>query len=185
MATFRAKDFDWILSLDAPTIQTVRADTCGVDDCRHRPHKDKCEGVDLADEDGRAFDRMAGDPVLFFQVLWILCREQAEQRNISMTHFAQAVAGDAGEEAATTLHKARLDFFPSRKRKLIQAVADKNAKVRELGTAKALQRIESPELEAKLVAAMEANIDAEIDRVLTRLNSANATPDSAESTPVG
>src|SRR5690606_12027597 len=96
MPSFQTKDREWILAIDAPLIEEVRAKTCGVDGCKHRPKKDaECEAVDLVSVDGQAMDTLGDDPVLLVQVLWTLCREQADRAGISPADFGKSLVGQS------------------------------------------------------------------------------------------
>lgn len=151
MATFKDKHGkDWVISLDAPLIMAVRRE---------------CD-LDLASTDGSAYERMADDPILLVNVLWVLCREQAGDMTDVM--FGKLLVGDAIEKATEAMLEAICDFFPLRKRQLLQAVVAKNAKIREIGMEKALARINDPQL----LATLEARMDAEINSMLTRLTNA-------------
>lgn len=156
---------EWILKLDAPKIRAVRQEL----------------SVDLAGIDGKAFHQLADDEVLLVDALWILCREQAN--GTTSDQFGAALVGDPIEAATDALLAAILDFFPNRKRTLLKTLASKNAKVRELAMQQALEEINDPELEAKILAAQKASIQEGIAKALMRLNSAIASPVSVESVP--
>jgi hypothetical protein len=159
----------WSISLDAPTIRKVR---------------NELDGLDLADGDGAALDRMAADPCLLVDCLWLLCQEQAEKAGVQPEQFARGLIGDAIDSATAAMLESIADFFPTQRRTLLRAIRDKNAKLRELGVMKAMQRINDPDLEARILADMEAEMDATIERSLTRLKSVTNSPDSSASTPV-
>lgn len=168
MARFLDKDDNpWKIELDAYAIRDVRKEC----------------GIDLADGDGAGLNKMADDPVLLVDVLWVLCREQAEKQGIKAEQFGKALIGDAIDRAVAAMLESIADFFPRQKRDLIQTVQAKNAKMRELGMAKALEKINDPALESRVLADMEAELDAQIERSLTRLTSAKNSPDSSASIP--
>src|SRR5581483_6733624 len=70
-------------------------------------------------------NRLFGDPISLVNVLYVLCAEQCQAKTISEADFAEALFGDAIEQAANALLEEVRDFFPSSRRKLIQATIDK------------------------------------------------------------
>ena len=75
MAKFTDKrNRDWIINVDAASIANVR----------------EALGVNLVDR--ASFKRMADDPCLLCNVLFVLCEEQAKQRGISDVQFGHLLA---------------------------------------------------------------------------------------------
>ena len=173
----------WTLALDAPAIRKVRK-ACSYT-YENAAGQSITRSVNLSDGTGEAYGRMADDPVLLIDVLWLLCEEQAEKANVSDVQFGQALVGDAIERATEAVLDAIKDFFPHAKRALMTAVAAKDRKIRELGLEKALAKINDPVLEARALAAMEARMDAELEESLRKISigssSATSSPDSAAS----
>ncbi|MEX0654868.1 MAG: hypothetical protein WD151_12160 [Phycisphaeraceae bacterium] len=121
---------------------------------------------------GRLLERLAGDPVVLCDVLYALCRPEAESKQVTDEDFGRAMAGDAIEQATAALLEALADFFPSRKRQLLKQAGAKLS-----------------ELEAKVLDHAEAQlssgaIDAELDRMLKASgDSPGSAPGSSDSTP--
>ena len=57
--------------------------------------------------------RLATDPVLLVDVLYVLCLDQAEKAGVTDEQFGRAMAGDAIEEATEALLEAIVDFTPN------------------------------------------------------------------------
>lgn len=57
--------------------------------------------------------RLSTDPELLVNVLYVVCRQQADERGLSDEQFGRSMAGDAIWEASTALLEAVADFFPS------------------------------------------------------------------------
>lgn len=163
-----ANNREWRLSLDALLIRAVRS---------------QCDGLDLADLDGKQFAALADDPCVLVDCLWVLCSKQAGDSGLTQEQFAGALAGDAIELATTALVEAIVDFFPQQKRQLVRVRAEKHNKARQFAMAQTLDKLNDPTLEAAMLGAMERRADEEMQSLLTRLNSATNTPASAESTP--
>ena len=90
--------------------------------------------VDLLDLDGGAAEepgkgllfRLIADPVLLVDVVYVVCREQAETLGITDEKFGRAMAGDAIDGATKAFLEELADFTPSprdraRARKVIEA----------------------------------------------------------------
>lgn len=168
MSSFQTKDREWILSIDAPLIEEVRAGTCEIEHCRHRPKRDiECEAVDLASADGKAMDVLGEDPVLLVRVLWILCRKQADQAGIAPAQFGESLAGESLFDATDALAEAIADFSHGPKKALVKALWAKSTKLTDLGLKKALAKVESPELEKQIEAAMDKRMEEALRQALS------------------
>ncbi len=166
MASFKDKNGkEWHLALDAPMIRTIRKE---------------CEGIDLGDPQGKAYDRMVADPVLLVDVLWVLCREQASAAGVTDVQFGRALIGDTIEAATDAMLEVIADFFPPQSRALLQAMAAKSAKVRAMGMERALAKINDPALEENLLKLLDERMDAEVSGALTRLSAATSSPAPSE-----
>ena len=100
MRTFKVEGREWILRIDAPSIVAVR----------NEHDVNLGQGVEC-------FDKLTADPVKAQQVLWTLCRKQAETAGVSSEAFFEMLSdGDVGEFAGRQLFEAIIDFFPSSQR---------------------------------------------------------------------
>jgi hypothetical protein len=156
---------DWQIKIDAPTIREVRT---------------VCE-INMGAMDGEFFNKLDADPVLLLDVLWVLCRGQAN--GTTDRQFAEAIFGDPLGHATKALTDAWLDFFPERKRSLLRSLADKQAAVTAKATALAMAKLNDPALEQKLLTAAEKEMDRKIQAALTSLNGATNSPESLEPGP--
>ena len=55
--------------------------------------------------------RLASDPILLVDTLYVVCREQAEERKVSDEDFGRGMGGDVLDEAATAFIEEYIDFF--------------------------------------------------------------------------
>lgn len=166
MPTFRdVNGQEWLLRLDVGKIRDVR----------------ELHHVNLATLDGTAYDRLEADPELLVNVLWSLCKSQAAEKNISEQQFGEALVGDAIDQATAAMLEAIAGFFPKSKREMVQTLAQRTQAIREVGLQKALAKINDPELEAQLQAAMDRKLEADIQQILTQFDSATALPGSSVS----
>lgn len=105
--------------------------------------------------DGRLIERLAGDPVLLCDVLYALVKPEADAKGITDEDFGRAMAGDAVEHATTALLEELVDFFPQGKRRLLQKALGKLKSWEAKALEVAEKRLESPELDEKLEAALK------------------------------
>ena len=107
----------WTLSVTVGTIKRVRA-LCGVDLANIiTMESGKTPNVGL-------LERLASDPVLLVDVLFAVCKPEADAKGITDEEFGRAMAGDAIELAATALLDEIIDFFPEAKRKVFRKILD-------------------------------------------------------------
>lgn len=160
MATFKTGDNrDWVVRLDAMKIRDVR----------------EAYDIDLGSLDfSKVAERLGADPVLLAEVIWGLCREQAEKSDITQRQFFEGLVGDAIDDAARALLQARADFSPARTRSLIQRQIETSDRIREKMATAAMAKLESSE--ERLEAAMMARLQAEMEEALTRFESASSSP---------
>jgi hypothetical protein len=173
MATFRdKKNREWTLELDGPTVQEVRAETCGNVNCKHRPLSQQgCDGIDLADLTGKTFERLDQDMCLLVDVLWLLCRDQATAKGISDSDFGRSLGGDSISEAAKALVRACCDFLPPTKRQYLERTDAKRVRMAELALQRGIQKIEDPETEARLLKNLDDKLEQRLQDQLTPSNS--------------
>lgn len=73
---------------------------------------------------------MHDDPIFLVDVLYRLCKSQADSQNVSDEDFGRAMFGDAILHAQTAFIEERSDFFPSaRQRAAIKKVIGKTTQV--------------------------------------------------------
>ncbi len=91
-------------------------------------------GVDLyslVDDGFQPLARLMADPVQLADVLFCLCKEEADAKQISDEDFGRALAGDAITLAADAFVEELIDFFPdARARAGLRKVIEAGKKVR-------------------------------------------------------
>lgn len=146
---------EWVVDVDVNALRRVR----------------KRLDVNLMDAiGGETLERLAEDPVLLVDVLYVLCQQQAERDGVSDEAFGAGLRGDALDAAARAFLEALADFCPSRKARLLRRLVTKGGEVEERILARAEEMLAS----------------GEIDRVLSDSLSprpSTASPDSSASTP--
>ena len=123
--------------------------------------------------DGKLIERLVSDPILLCDVIYALCKPQADQQSVSDEEFGRAMAGDAIDAATTAVLEELVGFFPQAKRRVLT---------------KALRKLR--ELEGRAIEHAEAELDgaaleAQMDRLLRSPgNSSGSAPEPSASTPV-
>ena len=159
MKTFKDNaDRTWTVTVNVDAIKRVRS----------------LLDVDLMEAvEGKLIERLIGDPVLLCDVIYCVCKEDADARNVSDEEFGRAMAGDAIELATTALLEELVDFFPQGKRQLLKKALAKLETLQETMLEVITERLESPELDRQLEAELRKLGDSSGD-----------SPASSESTPV-
>jgi hypothetical protein len=147
----------WVLTVNVDAIKRVRQLT----------------DVDLLTVvGGDLLERLAEDPVLLCDVLFALCKPEADAKQVSDEDFGRSMSGDAIETATTALLEAIADFFPSRKAALLRSASQKLEHFRGKVLDHAEAKLTSGELEAQI----EAMLNAQDDSLTSAPASSDATP---------
>ena len=96
----------------------------------------------LVDEDITKLFALVADPIECVNVLWVICKSQAEARGIDQKQFARGFAGESFELAGRCLIRAVFNFFqPSRRDPLIRLV-EKTEQAMDQAMAQAAKKID-------------------------------------------
>jgi hypothetical protein len=112
-------------------------------------------GIDLyalVDDGFKSLSKLVSDPVILADVLYCLCKEQADKQSISDEDFGRALAGDAITQAADAFVEELIDFFPdARARASLRKAIEAGKTVRDKVLSHAEKILDSidPETEAK------------------------------------
>jgi hypothetical protein len=66
----------------------------------------------LVNDGLQGLGRLLGDPVALVDVLYVLCKDEADKRGVTDEDFGRAMAGDAIEHATKAFLEELTDFFP-------------------------------------------------------------------------
>jgi len=112
-------------------------------------------GIDLyalVDDGFKSLSKLVSDPVSLVDVLYCLCKDQADKQSISDEDFGRALAGDAITQAADAFVEELIDFFPdARARASLRKAIEAGKTVRDKVLSHAEKILDSidPETEAK------------------------------------
>lgn len=105
--------------------------------------------------EGKLLDRLISDPVLLCDVIYAVCKPEADTKTVSDVDFGRSMAGDAIDNATTALLEELVDFFPQGRRKVLAKALNK-LKALETAALKAVDaRLDSPELEKRMEAELQ------------------------------
>lgn len=86
----------------------------------------------LVDDRFQGLGKLLADPVALVDVLYVLCKDEADRLGVADEDFGRAMAGDAIEHASTAFLEELTDFFPDpRVRAGMRKVIEAGRKVRE------------------------------------------------------
>jgi len=97
---------------------------------------------------GKLIDRLITDPVLLCDIVYAVCKPEADAQDVSDEDFGRAMAGDAIEHATTALLEELVSFSPSpRDRANLKRVLVTTHRVMDKARDLVEQKIESGELD--------------------------------------
>ena len=129
--------------------------------------------------EGDLLEQLSTDPILLCDVVYVLCKPEADQQNVTDEQFGQAMAGDAIEHATTALLEELVDFFPLARRRVLQKALTKLKAVEEKASKFAEAALNDPKFDEQLDAALNnitdsvSNLQASLGSTPTDTPSAN------------
>jgi len=109
--------------------------------------------------EGDLIEQLSTDPILLCDVIYVVCKPEADAQNVSDEDFGRAMAGDAIEHATTALLEELVDFFPQGKRRVLHKALAKLHSVEARAVEYAQARLDDPELERRIEAALTSPTD--------------------------
>ena len=126
----------WVVDIDATTLRRVKTIT----------------GVNLLEfVEGDLVERLSHDFLLLGDVLYAVCKPQADQQGISDEDFGAGLAGDVIEDATQALLEGLVAFFPEPRRRLLQTAAAKYQRVQTKAIELVQMKLDSPDMEEQVL----------------------------------
>lgn len=76
--------------------------------------------VNLLDlEDGKLLDRLASDPILLVDVIFVVCSKQAEKAGVTDEDFGEAMIGETLDSATAALMEEIIESFRDPRRRTV------------------------------------------------------------------
>jgi len=111
--------------------------------------------VNLLDAiEGKLIEQLVSDPVLLCDVIYAICKPEADTKEVSDEEFGRAMAGDAIDNATTALLEELVDFFPSGKRQVLAKALAKLKTFQSKAVKTASKRLDDPRLDQQLEALL-------------------------------
>lgn len=129
----------WTISINVATIKAVKG----------------ILGIDLLSViDGQLLDKLGNDPIMLGDMLYVLCKQQADAQGVSDEQFGAALAGDAIEAATNAFLQELVDFFPVAKRAALAKMLEKLRTMEARALQLMMDRMENPEMENQINAIL-------------------------------
>jgi hypothetical protein len=133
----------WIVDIDNTTLRRVKTLT----------------GVQLLEAiDGDLVTRLSTDPLLLGDVLFAICKPQADQQKITDEAFGEGLAGNSIDDATGALLEALISYFPESRRRLLRKAAEKQKLIETRGINAIEKRLDDPNLVDKIVEDLERKL---------------------------
>jgi len=111
--------------------------------------------VNLLDAiEGKLIEQLVSDPVLLCDVIYAICKPEADTKEVTDEEFGRAMAGDAIDNATTALLEELVDFFPSGKRQVLAKALAKLKTFQNKAVETASKRLDDPKLDRQLEALL-------------------------------
>jgi len=108
---------------------------------------------------GKLIDRLITDPVLLCDIVYAVCKPEADAQSVSDEDFGRAMAGDAIEHATTALLEELVSFSPSpRDRANLKKVLETTQRVMDKARDLIEQKIENGELDRIAGEALQGHV---------------------------
>ena len=142
------KDRVWEVELNVRQMKRVR-DALGID----------LVNVIQAGRDGTVatdtLDRVANDPILLVDILWVLCEGQAKAAGVTDDDFGSSLAGDSISDATRAFLDELVDFFPGARRLFLKKAVDLARKYETENLEVLEKALASPEFEERLKTSLQ------------------------------
>jgi hypothetical protein len=133
----------WSFRLDVSVIRRVRTMA-------------SCNLLAIFDKADDVLGRLGMDPILLADVLYAICKPEADARNVTDEDFGRALYGQAIADATDALLEALADFFEPRRARLLRAILTKMQKVRNTAQEMIEAKLESGAIEAEIQQALQS-----------------------------
>ena len=142
------KERVWDVELNVRQMKRVR-DALGID----------LVNVIQAGKDGAVatdtLDRVANDPILLVDILWVLCEGQAKAAGVTDDDFGSSLAGDSISDATRAFLDELVDFFPGARRLFLKKAVDLARKYETENLEVLEKALASPEFEERLKTSLQ------------------------------
>lgn len=100
---------------------------------------------------GKLIERLEEDICQYVNVIYCVCKKEADEKGVTDEQFGEALAGDALEAATDAFLDELIDFFPQAKRLIFRKAFQKRKEAETVGAARIGEKLDGIDVE-KLVA---------------------------------
>ena len=134
----------WIIEVNVRQVRKVRA----------LLNIDLANMIQFEAENGKTntdlLDKLSSDPCLLVDVIYALCKDQADTLNITDEQFGENMNGDTVEAATVALLEEMVDFFPEAKRRVLRVILNQAEALTRQMQETAAAVLENPEFQETL-----------------------------------
>ena len=111
---------------------------------------------------GELITRLYEDPELLCNVIYVLCRPQAEAQNITDEQFGESMGGDAIDNATAALLEDLVDFFPQARRTTLRKAQEKYQQMQQ----KAIEMVNAYLDDPQTMSVMESRVKSKLSNII-------------------
>lgn len=138
----------WMITMDVNTIKRVRA-LLNVDLLGIASDKDLLTKID-------------SDLVFVVDLLYAVCKPESDKQGISPEQFAERLGtAEAIESASSAFMESLIGFFRKPQQELLRKITSKTRQIQEKAISKAIQVIDSPEMNQKIEDLLNQSVSGE------------------------
>ena len=138
----------WTVAVNVAALKRVRA-ICNVD----------LNAIVEMDEKNnpstKLLEQLSADPVLLVDVLYAVCKNEADAQGFTDEDFGRAMAGDVIDHATAALLDEIVNFFPEAKRQAFQKILSATRRFEKIAREKLESLISDGRFEEELVSKLE------------------------------
>ena len=138
----------WTVAVNVAALKRVRA-ICNVD----------LNAIVEMDEKNnpstKLLEQLSTDPVLLVDVLYAVCKNEADAQGITDEEFGMAMAGDVTDHGTAALLDEIVNFFPEAKRQAFQKILSATRRFEKIAREKLDSLISDGKFEEELVSKLE------------------------------
>jgi hypothetical protein len=114
--------------------------------------------LELLDNNLEGLSALLSDIVKLVDILYVLCKDQADALGVSDEDFGRALAGDSLEQAVDAFLEEFVDFFPNRRaREALRKMLSKGKTITEKAMQQALEKIEQVNIENEVMKLLNSS----------------------------
>ena len=119
----------------------------------------KIDPLTAFESESDLLQQLIRNPVLLVDVIYAICKPEADAKNVSDEDFGRGMAGDAIETATQSLFEELAAFFPTKRRSLYKKALTKLDQFQKKAIQMAETKLDSPELNEKLEAILNEELE--------------------------